>query len=98
MMCISQVSVRLAQFHNNVKKVVREACENALIAEGFVPDPIDLGKLHYYITVLTMTIYGTDKNSANMDLDGKPISLDVKDKQTYTMQASKRSHCQRLTR
>ena len=37
------MSVRLAQFHNNVKKVVREACENALIAEGFVPDPIDLG-------------------------------------------------------
>lgn len=74
------VSVRLAQFHNNVKKLVREACENALMDEGFVPDPIDL-----------------DKNSANMDLDGKPISLDVKEKQTYTMQASKRSHCQRLT-
>ena len=33
-----------------------------------------------------------------MDLDGKPILLDVKEKQTYTMQASKRSHCQRLTR
>ena len=40
----------------------------------------------------------TDKNTANMDSDGKPMSLDGKDKQTYTMQASKRSHCQRLTR
>ena len=45
-----------------------------------------------------MAVHGIDKNSANMDLDDKPISLDVKDKQTYTMQASKRSHCQRLTR
>ena len=54
-MCIyvymTQVSLRLALFYNNVKKVVREACENALKAEGFVPDPIDLGKLHYYITI-----------------------------------------------
>ena len=40
----------------------------------------------------------TEKISVNMDSDGKPISLDVKEKQTYTMQASKRSHCQRLTR
>ena len=39
-----------------------------------------------------------DKNTENTDLDGKPVSLDTKDKQTYTMQASKRSHCQRLTR
>lgn len=39
-----------------------------------------------------------DKSTANMDLDGKPISLDAKEKQTYTMQANKRSHCQRLTR
>jgi len=38
-----QVSVRLAQFHNSVKKLVREACENALKAEGFVPDPVDIG-------------------------------------------------------
>jgi len=42
-MCVTQVSVKLAQFHNNVKKLVREACENALVAEGFFPDPIDLG-------------------------------------------------------
>ena len=42
-MHVTQVSVRLAQFHNNVKKLVREACENALEAEGFAPDPIDLG-------------------------------------------------------
>ena len=38
-----QVSVRLAQFHSSVKKLVREACENALKAEGFVPDPVDIG-------------------------------------------------------
>ncbi|XP_065911794.1 dynein axonemal heavy chain 6-like [Dysidea avara] len=38
------VSVRLAQFHSSVKRVVREACENALKAEGFVPDPIDIDK------------------------------------------------------
>ena len=45
--------MRLAQFHNNVKKVVREACENALRAEGFTPDPIDLGN-----TLLLEMAYG----------------------------------------
>ena len=50
-----QVSVRLAQFHNNVKKVVREACENALKTEGFVPDPIDLGN-SCYVTIICLWI------------------------------------------
>lgn len=48
-----QVSVRLAQFHNNVKKLVREACENALKAEGFAPDPIDLGNS----SILTLQMF-----------------------------------------
>lgn len=30
--------------------------------------------------------------------DGSPVQLDPKEKMTYTMQASKRTHCQRLAR
>ena len=33
--------MNLAQFHNNVKEIVRVACENALKNEGFVPDPVE---------------------------------------------------------
>lgn len=44
-MHVTQVSVGLAHFYKNVKELVREACENALVAEGFAPDPIDLGSL-----------------------------------------------------
>ena len=56
--------MRLAQFHSSVKRVVREACENALKAEGFVPDPIDIGTyldwlivmLHYLLTQISILI------------------------------------------
>ena len=33
--------MNLAHFHNNVKNIVRVACENALKKEGFIPDPIE---------------------------------------------------------
>ena len=33
--------MNLAQFHNDVKEIVRVACENALKKEGFVPDPVE---------------------------------------------------------
>lgn len=31
----------LAEFHVWAKEVVRVACENALVSEGFVPDPVE---------------------------------------------------------
>ena len=31
----------LSQFHGSVKETMRIACENALLKEGFVPDPLD---------------------------------------------------------
>ena len=36
----SQVSLNLAEFHRRVKETVRVACESALLAEDFVPDPV----------------------------------------------------------
>lgn len=35
-----KVSMSLSEFHKWVKDVVRNACEEALIVEGFVPDPV----------------------------------------------------------
>ena len=35
-----KVSISLSEFHKWVKDVVRNACEEALIVEEFVPDPI----------------------------------------------------------
>ena len=34
----------LADFHKWVKEVLRRACEEALLVEGFVPDPIEEGR------------------------------------------------------
>ena len=36
-----KVSMSLAEFHVWAKEVVRVACENALVSEGFVPDPVE---------------------------------------------------------
>ena len=35
-----KVSISLSEFHKWVKDVVRSACEEALVIEGFVPDPV----------------------------------------------------------
>lgn len=35
------VSLSLAEFHTWVRERVRQACEDALIDQGFVPDPIE---------------------------------------------------------
>ena len=32
--------MNLAEFHRRVKEIVRVACESALVAEDFVPDPL----------------------------------------------------------
>ena len=36
-----QVSMALSEFHGSVKEIIRRACEDALMREGFVPDPIE---------------------------------------------------------
>ena len=38
---VLQVSLQLVQLHNYIKNVVRKACEEALVGEGFVPDPME---------------------------------------------------------
>ena len=51
----SKVSISLSEFHKWVKDVVRNACEEALIVEGFVPDPVSTereGMPDVLITVL----------------------------------------------
>ena len=37
-----QISASLSDFHKWVKDVIRVACEEALKAENFVPDPVDI--------------------------------------------------------
>ena len=44
-----QVSVELAQFHAYIKDTVRTACEDALVEEGFVPDPLDSDEEGTYV-------------------------------------------------
>ena len=38
---VLQVSLQLVQLHNYIKNVVCKACEEALVGEGFVPDPVE---------------------------------------------------------
>lgn len=64
-------------------------------------------KLHTYTLIICLDL--ESNNAGVMHLDGSPIvgdkpfqteplQLDKKEKMTYTEQAAKRKHCQRLTR
>ena len=43
----------LAEFHERVREKVRVACEDALMSDGFVPDPPeeDISELGIYVCV-----------------------------------------------
>ncbi len=47
-----QISVSLSEFHAWVVEVIRHACEEALQAEEFVPDPIDIPREGVCVFVL----------------------------------------------
>ena len=152
-----QMSMTLSDFQKWVKEVVRVACEDALQAEEFVPDPIDdhrEGNIdRHTVTLLCSTdvfhrssrlvCLVSNKSSSDSKpyrvtspppplpplpspdsplLGGPPVpprfspmggvaaagaadseepelmQLDTQEKMTYTEQAAKRKHCQRLTR
>ena len=53
-----QVSMSLAEFHTWVRERVRVACEEALMAQEFVPDPIEEEREGTYIhTYIHMHIH-----------------------------------------
>uniref|UniRef100_A0A6I8NU96 Dynein axonemal heavy chain 6 n=1 Tax=Ornithorhynchus anatinus TaxID=9258 RepID=A0A6I8NU96_ORNAN len=79
---LEKVSTQLMDFRDVAKEVVRNACQTALIEYGFIPD--------YYSDSENE---GNNKNN-NSSCDAY---ADQSEKMTYTEQASKRSHCVRLT-
>jgi hypothetical protein len=91
---LKQVSKRLTEFRDLVKEVVSSACRNALFEAGFMPDN--------YISESETPLPDTAgpgtgssyqlQSNYNIDIYGQ-----APDKMTYTEQAKKRKHCQRLT-
>jgi hypothetical protein len=100
---LKQVSRRLSEFRDLVKEVVCSACRSGLFEAGFTPDN--------YINEAETPVPGESggggggnggppgtgssffmQSNYNIDIYGQ-----APDKMTYTEQANKRSHCQRLT-
>ena len=94
---LKQVSKRLGEFRDLVKEVVCSACRSGLFEAGFTPDNYALNDGE---TPLPDSggVPGTAssvflQSNYNIDIYGQ-----APDKMSYTEQASKRKHCQRLTR
>ncbi|XP_038615472.1 dynein heavy chain 6, axonemal [Tachyglossus aculeatus] len=88
---LEKVSSQLMDFREVAKEVVRSACQTALIESGFIPD-------YYYDSENEEMVTGQDTSSANISPYFKQDDcIDQSEKMTYTEQASKRSHCARLT-
>lgn len=91
---LKQVSRRLGEFRDLVKEVVCSACRSGLFEAGFTPDN--------YINESETPVPGNEgggtgdsffmQSNYNIDIYGQ-----APDKMTYTEQANKRAHCQRLT-
>ncbi|KAG9342632.1 hypothetical protein JZ751_016069 [Albula glossodonta] len=80
---LEEVSARLAEFRELVKEVVRNACRTALLEAGFIPD---------YCT------YEPGEGEESMLTEEmEQLYKDAPEKMSYTEQAIKRNHCQRLT-
>lgn len=99
---LSQVSRALSELHVQVREIVGRACEDTLAEHGFVPDPMEdptedmegessteSGVQFILEHIVCMSEEGEEKVL---------VQLDTKEKMTYTEQAAKRQHCQRLTR
>lgn len=95
---LQEVQIRLGEFRDLVKEVVRSACRTALLEAGFTPDDYfyDLESPGQYGED-GMIIPGTAASSMMMQPNMDDIYGDAPDKMTYTEQANKRSHCRRLT-
>ena len=91
---LKQVSRRLGEFRDLVKEVVCSACRSGLFEAGFTPDN--------YVNESESPVPGNEaggtgssffmQSNYNIDIYGQ-----APDKMTYTEQANKRAHCQRLT-
>ncbi|XP_053056801.1 dynein axonemal heavy chain 6 isoform X1 [Acinonyx jubatus] len=82
---LEEVTMRLEEFRNEAKVVVRKACRIALHAAGFIPDDCQHKPVEDYC-----------KMPDGEGLTELPAYSDS-EKMTYTEQASKRHHCMRLT-
>ena len=93
---LKQVSKRLGEFRDLVKEVVCSACRSGLFEAVFTPDNYNLNDGETPMPD-SGGVPGTGssyflQSNYNIDMYGQ-----APDKMSYTEQASKRKHCQRLT-
>ena len=90
---LKQVSKRLGEFRDLVKEVVCSACRSGLFEAGFTPDN--------YINESETPMPGNEPGTGSSFFMQSNYNIDIygqaPDKMTYTEQANKRAHCQRLT-
>ncbi|KAL3319655.1 Dynein heavy chain 6, axonemal [Cichlidogyrus casuarinus] len=89
---MQQMSMRLAEFRELVKEVVRSACRTALLEAGFMPDD-------YFLEVSEGAgqLGVSGKNNLALEYYDMDIFGEAGEKVTYTEQANKKNHCKRLT-
>ncbi|XP_059580544.1 dynein axonemal heavy chain 6 isoform X2 [Alligator mississippiensis] len=92
---LNEVASRLSEFRELAKEVVRSACQTALLEFGFTPDDYSYRRQSAdQISVATGLVTSTTLSFPHFE---RELYGESTDKMTYTEQASKRSHCRRLT-
>ncbi|XP_025054886.1 dynein heavy chain 6, axonemal [Alligator sinensis] len=92
---LNEVASRLSEFRELAKEVVRSACRTALLEFGFTPDDYSYRRQSAdQISVATGLATSTTLSLPHFE---RELYGESTDKMTYTEQASKRSHCRRLT-
>ncbi|XP_030047949.1 dynein axonemal heavy chain 6 [Microcaecilia unicolor] len=91
---LEEVANRLLEFRELAKEVVRSACRTALLEAGFTPDDYFYGSVKTELMNMVKGSLATDLVLPHFDGD---LYGESADKATYTQQANKRSHCERLT-
>ncbi|XP_019410766.1 PREDICTED: dynein heavy chain 6, axonemal [Crocodylus porosus] len=92
---LDEVASRLSEFRELAKEVVRSACQTALLEFGFTPDDYSYRRQSAdQISVATGLATSTMLILPHFE---RELYGESTDKMTYTEQASKRSHCRRLT-
>ncbi|KAM4809142.1 dynein axonemal heavy chain 6 [Rhinophrynus dorsalis] len=92
---LEEVANRLSEFRDLAKEVVRSACRTALLEAGFTPD--DYLNDQENADLLNRISGPTSSDMVVVHHFDGDLFGESSDKMTYTEQASKRSHCRRLT-
>ncbi|CAH8627144.1 unnamed protein product [Schistosoma bovis] len=92
---LNDVCIKLYEFRELIKEIVRGACRTALLEYGYIPDDYIIDHNENIDNVKTEPlVVGTSYISSACDME---VLSDAPEKMTFTEMATKRQYCQRLT-